>query len=118
MAEEKKEEKKEEKQEEHFRREFPKCPGCGCADTTQGLAFKQEVVDKGKVAIGTVSSIAPLVMPLMDPMKAVFGIPMLLEFHATCAGCGLRYCRASQVGVGIPGQAPPGMGQKPPGQKL
>ena len=92
--------------------EFKKCPNCGCPDTTYRLAYKQEIVDKGKGPEMFASSEKKAV-PLIDPRSATLTVPMLLEHYDTCAKCGLRYCTKSEISIGKIGVIPPGGNLKP-----
>jgi len=94
--------------------EFNKCPICGCPDTVCRLAYKQEIVDKGRGPEAFASS-EKRPVPLMDPRSAALAIPMLIEHLDTCARCGLRYCTKAEIAIGKVGMMPPGMGQPPGG---
>lgn len=101
----------EEKIKSKFPMEFNKCPICGCLDTTCRLAYKQEVVDKGKGPEAFASS-EKRPVPLLDPRSAMLSVPALLEHYDTCARCGMRYCTKAEIvpmTIGV-GQQP---GMKP-----
>lgn len=85
---------------------FEKCPNCGCTETTCRLAYKEEVVDKGKGPEAFASS-EKRPIPLLDPRSSVLTVPTLVEHYDACAKCGLRYCtKAEIVNAGIRMQPP------------
>ena len=84
------------KEEIQFPIIFLVCPYCGCPDTTCRLAYKQEVVDKGKGPDAFASS-EKRAIPLQDPRSATLTVPTLVEHFDTCAGCGLRYCTKAEI---------------------
>jgi len=90
---------------------FPKCPNCGCTETTAQLAYDSEVVakDRGPAAFASSEKRA---VPLTDPMKAALVLPVLVEHYDTCANCGLRRCTKAEITQGKIGMAPL---KKPPG---
>lgn len=95
--------------EAKFPMEFNKCPICGCPDTISRLAYKQEVVDKGKGPEAFASS-EKRPIPLIDPQKATLSVPVLLEHYDTCARCGMRYCtKAEVITMGVGAFQQPGM---------
>jgi len=96
--------------EKKFSIEFKQCPLCGCPDTTCRLAYKEEVVDKGK-GPDAFASTEKKATPLIDPRKATLTLPVLVESYDNCAKCGFRYCTKSEVVDGkIGGMVPPGRG--------
>ena len=102
-------------EESRFPIEFKECPNCGCTDTVCRLAYKEEVVDKGK-GPDVFASAEKKPMPLISPQIAVFTAPILVEHFDTCARCGLRYCTKAEIAQGKieirPGKGPPLMPQQ------
>ena len=90
-----------------FPLEFKKCPICGCPDTITRLAYKEEVVDKGR---GSEAFMSPekLMTPLVDPLKATLVLPVLVEHRDSCAKCGFRYCVKAEIVQGKIGAVKPG----------
>lgn len=93
--------------EAKFPMEFNECPICHCPDTVCRLAYKQEIVDKGRGPDVFASSLKQGI-PLIDPRTATLVLPVLLEHYDTCAKCGLRYCTKAEITTGKIGMSPPG----------
>lgn len=112
--------------EAKFPMEFNECPICSrrglnffkwlwhkllrkpyYTDTVCRLAYKQEIVDKGR-GQDVFASSEKRAVPLADPRTATLVLPVLLEHYDTCAKCGFRYCTKAEITTGKIGMSPPG----------
>ena len=76
-----------------FPLKFDKCPHCGCTETTEALAIREEIED-GRLPEGARPVYSPFMALLVGPgMTKVLGVPVrgYVKFLAGCSKCGAAY---------------------------